>query len=168
MGELRNALTKITGIAPRLNKATDEVNDAFRATESLLAKVGIGIDSTIEVVRLGDEKKSEYDHEIGQDYVETTARDLLLTYERISGKLRIGFRIRIGSFITQKAPYAYRFESPVTWDQAPREWKLMGIQKLSNLIQKIADEGTQLAVDAENAIHAVNDLLREVREVGEK
>lgn len=165
--ELRDAFAKIAEVVPRLNTVTDEVNSAFRMTEELLGKLGVGIDAAARVTRLSEEKKSARD-ENAEEYSVTYAEDLLLIYERIAGKFRLGFQTKSTSSITTGYELSCEYGVAIPWDQASREWKLRGVQQLSELIRYVADEAIELATKAEEAIAAVNDLFRDVREASKK
>lgn len=163
MAELRDALKKLGGITPRLNKATDEANAVFRATEDLLTKLAIGIDAAVDVMPLRDDDVSE---EEGVPPVRTS-ETLRLVYGRITGRMRLGFHvetIRSNPDTREDGDgvLAIEFDRLVAWDQAPREWKLTGIVKLPELISTIAESAEGMVDNAEAATIAAKKMLADL------
>lgn len=155
MAELSDALAKLQAITPRLNDATDAANGIFRATEEILAKVGIGIDALSDVGLL---KTTET--EASAPYAE---EHLSLVYERIAGKYRIGFFVITKKFDSRMELTSDDLSASTPWDQAPREWKLTGVAKLPDLITRIASDAEKIAEEAEAATSTMKALLSDLQ-----
>lgn len=158
MAELSEALAKLAAITPRLNAATDGANTVFRATEELLGKIGIGIDASVFV----DVLKSK-----GADQGPVVDEVLILVYERIGGKYRVGFDVHTSTWVgdpESPTTISDEFAGATAWDQSPREWKLKGVSELAQLIAQIAEEADKLTTGAESATTAVQALLHDLTE----
>ena len=167
MAELGDAFRKLTEITPRLNRATDAANAAYRTTEEILTKLGIGIDAEVDALDLSDE--TEQNEESGM--LKWTSRKLRLTYERIGAKYRLGFKvIKERHFSKDGNPDDFEFlgaeiEELTVWDNAGRLWKLAGIAALAELITTIAEKAEELSASAEAAGKMVNSILRDLEKI---
>jgi hypothetical protein len=158
MGDLADSIKKLAALTPRLNEVTNGANLAFRAAEDAVGSLGVGITAFVDVADVHSSSRTRGSGE--RKYVENVIESIDLVYERISGKFRIGFQL-CTTVAPADDPYnsVDEFDDPIAWDQASREWKLMGVTVLPSLIQNIIEKAQELMLKAEDATIAVDEIL---------
>lgn len=159
MGDVADSLRNLAEITPKLNRVTDAVNAAFRATEDILGKLGIGLDGAVGVGGSSESStplKDEDGNRTGSN--RNFCDQLFLVYERMSGRYRLGFKVQHTEWVGEDED-VNEFLEPMAWDQAPRSMKLKGVQEIAALLAEITAEAESLLSAGDAAAIRVQELL---------
>jgi hypothetical protein len=157
--------------APRLNKKTDEVNEAIRAAEEFLRETSLGIEAGVPLWATERTKlrSPDADDEPSNRVRYTTYQTL--AYRRYSSRVGRGggeFRIVLAEEDildeTDHRGFAVKVEDDDSVSVTPlaecnRQEKIRAVAALPNLLRQIYDEALRLEKDAGEATKAVHDVL---------
>jgi len=147
---MKNALTRLREIAPKLNKTTDQATEVVRRIEHLLAKemqIGIQADVRVSCKNLSTDRDIETN--------ETT----YLAFQRINGLFRIVVRTEAwqGNVVNGDGDSHVIEETP--WLECSRGVKLETYPKLPDLLEELTKEAERTIEAAESAHPEVQKVL---------
>ena len=134
------AFEKLATSASELNAVSDELAKPIRSIEATLQKLNLGVSAWVEVAgEVDNETQHFWDRAIG--------------YGKVSRTWGIAIRVRSG-FLDDRdfREEAWRF------NEAPRAYRLESLEKLPELLEKLAETADKTAADLKSKI----DLTKHV------
>jgi hypothetical protein len=129
MSSLNQSLNRLRGLAPELNKTSDEAARLVLQVETLLTKeLAIGVVAEVAV----------HSRQLSAKKVEFTS----LAHTRLDGKFRIAVVVeRRTEFVNDRnfPDYAWETVSETPWAECPRDVKLETFPKLPDLLKSIIE-----------------------------
>lgn len=147
---LRESIERIRGVAPSLNKATDDAQAIVSRVERFLNEYSVGIPAQVQLDDVDVSKNS--------------SRQRYLSYERVDGKFRIAVTTYLVLETDDNDPFANKFmpdpeNPPIAWGSCPRDIKLVSFNALPQLLREIAKEAYCTSQQAKETVETVRQVL---------
>jgi hypothetical protein len=130
----------LSSVASSLNKASDDLNNLVAILDEALKELNVGLTVWVTFRSRGEEPDEYDDDQIG--------------YCKVNGKWGLALRHVWGNL----AMHHYGDEGPWLFNEAPREMRLQGLDKIPEVLEALG----QKASDATKKIH---EKTKEVREL---
>jgi hypothetical protein len=136
-------LKQLSAASQSINEATDQFNQQIKTIEDALASYNLGVSGWASVCTLSEKLHSE-----SGDVWEVT-RQLAIGYEKQNGK----WCLMLSSWIIES-------EDHTKWvlRDAPREFRLLAIDGIPALLEKLIEESNKLAKDVAGRINRAKSL----------
>jgi hypothetical protein len=144
--KVQNAFRALTAAADHLNSVSDQLGKPIAELETLLKKLNLGV---VVWARMEGE-----DHEFGEEW---WSRDI--GYAKIGGKWGIALRTCSGDYQRPKEDV----EEAWQFNEAPRWIRVLGVDHIPTLIEKMVTETNQTAQKIKGKVSEASDIVTAVR-----
>lgn len=136
-------LKQLSAASQHINEATDQFNQQIKTIEEALASYNLGVSGWAPICTVSEKACGEH----GESY--DISRQLAIGYEKTNGK----WCLMLSSWIVE-------FEDHTKWvlRDAPREFRLLGIDGIPALLEKLIEEANKLAKDVADRINRAKTL----------
>ncbi len=138
---LRQSVERLRALSLKLNEATDKASEVVVLVEAFLNNdCSIGLPASVDVYRYEEDEGVE---------------QLVVSYERWNGEYQIV--VTLSSWFVPTGEGTTHVRKP--WAQCPRDLKLKALQKLPELLHKVAEEAEKLIGDTTETTEVISDML---------
>lgn len=141
----------LSSVAPTLNTASDELTKAVSVLDENLKKLNVGLTAWV-TFRSRVAHPSMRDEEYDDDQI---------GYGKVDGKWGIALRRIWGNYAMEE----FGAEGPWLFNDAPREMRLLGVDKIPELIEALGKEASETTKKVRDTTKQVNDLAAAVAEI---
>jgi|SRR5882724_1010033 len=147
LAKIQTHFHALSAAAPALNAASDDLTKAVTVLDEALKKLNIGLSSWVNFRRRGIEEFEYDDDQIG--------------YAKVDGKWGIALRRVWGDYNLEQ----YGNDGPWLFNDAPRELRLLSVDKIPDLIEALGKEATDTTKKVEEKARQVRDLATAIAEI---
>jgi hypothetical protein len=141
----------LSSVAPTLNAASDELTQAVAVLDENLKKLNVGLNAWVTFrSRAAHPSLSDEEYDVDQ-----------IGYGKVDGKWGIALRHIWGNYALEE----FGGEGPWLFNDAPRELRLLGVDKIPELIEALGKEASETTKKVRETTKQVHDLAAAVAEV---
>lgn len=141
----------LSSLAPTLNIASNELTKAVTVLDEALKSLNVGLSAWV-TFRSRAVHPSLRDEEYDDDQI---------GYSKVDGKWGIALRHIWGNYALEE----FGGEGPWLFNDAPRELRLLGVEKIPELIEALSKEASETTQKVRETTKQVHDLAAAVAEV---
>ena len=140
------AFERLTASAAELNAASDELAKPIRSIDASLQKLNLGVTAWVSVAGSVDQDREYFwDRSIG--------------YQKVAGSWGVAICAESGSLGDEPVAEVWRF------NDAPRLYRLESIEKLPELIEKLADAATDTTAKLRSKLALTRQVATTIKQV---
>jgi hypothetical protein len=135
----------LSTVAPTLNAASDELTKAVAVLDETLKKLNVGLAAWVTVRSRAVCNPHLSDEEYDADQI---------GYDKVEGKWGVALRHIWGNYASEE----FGGEGPWLFNDAPRELRLLGVDKIPELIEALGKEASETTKKVQEKTKQVREL----------
>jgi hypothetical protein len=152
ISKVQTQFKALSSVSSSLNTASDELTKAVSILDEALKKLNIGLSVWVGFRSWAtDSSETEYDEE-------------QIGYSKLSGKWGITMRRIWGDHVIDR----HEVDGPWFFNDAPREMRLLGVDKIPDLIEALNKEASDTTKKIQSKTDELRDLALAITEIAEK
>jgi hypothetical protein len=147
LAKIQTHFQTLSSAAPALNAASDDLTKAVTVLDEAIKRLNVGLSSWVSFRSRGVEEWEYDDDEIG--------------YTKVDGKWGIALRRVWGDHNRE----TFGADGPWLFNDAPRELRLLGVDKIPELIEALGKEAADTTKKVQEKARQVRDLATAIAEI---
>lgn len=147
VAKIQTHFQALSSLAPTLNAASDELTQVVTILDEALKKLNVGLTAWVSFRSRSVEEEQYDDDQIG--------------YGKVDGRWGIALRRVWGDYITEH----FGSDGPWLFNDAPRELRLLGVDKLPEVIEALGKEASDTTKKVREKTKQARELATAIQQI---